>query len=183
MKREIFTIANLLSLSRVILIVPFVLVMLVPGAPARWWGVGILLLATLTDKLDGMAARAMHQESELGRILDPLADKLGVAAVAIVFLYLQWLPLWFVALLLVRDVLILTGGLIVRRKTGEVLPSNVAGKWSIGVFAATLLFVLVDAPPWLLSIGIWTSVTMVLVSTIGYVRRFAEVMRGHTVTS
>ncbi len=183
MKREIFTIPNLLSFSRVLLIVPFVLVMLVPGAPARWWGVGILLLATLTDKLDGMAARSMNQETELGRILDPLADKLGVAAVAVVFLYLTWLPLWFVALLLVRDLLILTGGLIVRRKTGEVLPSNTAGKWSIGVFAATLLFVLIDAPSWLLSIGIWASVTMVLVSTIGYARRFKEVMRGRTSVS
>jgi CDP-diacylglycerol--glycerol-3-phosphate 3-phosphatidyltransferase len=178
MKREILTIPNLLSLSRVLLAIPFVLVMLVPDPPARWWGVGILLLAALTDKLDGMLARSMHQESEWGKILDPLADKLGVAAVAVALLYLGWLPFWFVALLLGRDLLILTGGLVVRRKTGEVLPSNMAGKWAVGVFAATMLFILVDAPPWLVSTGIWTSVAMVFMSTIGYVHRFLKVMRG-----
>lgn len=178
MKREVFTIPNLLSLSRVLLVILFALVMLVPDPPSRWWGLGILLLAALTDKLDGMLARRMHEETEWGRILDPLADKLGIAAVAIVLLCLKWLPFWFVALLLGRDLLILAGGLIVRRKTREVLPSNIAGKWAVGVFAATLIFIVVDAPPWLVCIGIWTSVTMVFVSTIGYVRRFAEVMRG-----
>jgi len=180
MKREILTLPNLLSLSRVFLGILFVLVMLVPDPPARWWGLGILLLAALTDKLDGMLARSMHQETEWGRILDPLADKVGVAAVAVVLLYLRWLPFWFVALLLGRDLLILTGGLVVRRKTGEVLSSNVAGKWAVGVFAATLIFVVAEAPPWLVSVGIWTSVTMVVVSTIGYVRRFAEVMHGRS---
>lgn len=183
MKREILALPNLLSLSRVLLVLLFVLVMLVPDRPDRWWGLGILLLAALTDRLDGMLARSMHQETEWGRILDPLADKVGVAAVAVVLLYLKWLPFWFVALLLGRDLLILTGGLIVRRKTGEVLPSNVTGKWAVGVFAATLIFVVVEAPPWLVSIGIWTSVTMVAVSTIGYVRRFAEVMRGKARTT
>ena len=177
MKREILTLPNLLSLSRVFLVILFILVMLVPDPPARWWGLGILLLAALTDKLDGMLARSMHQETEWGRILDPLADKLGVAAAAVLLLYLRWLPFWFVALLLGRDLLILTGGLVVRRKTGEVLPSNMAGKWAVGVFAATLIFVVAEAPPWLVSVGIWISVTMVVVSTIGYVRRFAEVMR------
>jgi len=50
----------------------------------------------------------------------------------------------------------------------------------VGVFAATLIFVVAEAPPWLVSVGIWTSVTMVVVSTIGYVRRFAGVMRGRS---
>jgi len=183
MKRDLLTIPNLLSISRVFLIILFALAMLVPDQPARWWGLGILLLAALTDRLDGMLARSMHQETEWGRILDPLADKVGVAAVAIVLLYLMWLPLWFVALLLGRDLLILTGGLIIRRKTGEVLPSNIAGKWAVGVFAATLIFIVADAPDWLVLIGIWTSVTMVLVSTVGYVRRFAEVMRRNSKAS
>jgi CDP-diacylglycerol--glycerol-3-phosphate 3-phosphatidyltransferase len=183
MKHEIFALPNLISLSRVLLVILFVLAMLVPDPPARWWGLGILLLAALTDRLDGMLARRMHQETEWGRILDPLADKVGVAAVAVVLLYLRWLPFWFVALLLGRDLLILSGGLLVRRKTGEVLQSNVAGKWAVGVFAATLIFIVAETPAWLVSVGIWTSVTMVAVSTIGYVRRFIEVMRGNAKTT
>jgi cardiolipin synthase (CMP-forming) len=178
MKRDLFNIPNLLSISRVFLVLLFALVMLVPEPPARLWGLGILLMAALTDRLDGMLARSMHQETEWGRILDPLADKLGVGIVAIVLLSKGWLPFWFVALLLGRDLIILTGGLFIRRKIGEVLPSNIIGKWAVGVFAATLIFIVAGAPDWLVLVGIWTSVAMVLVSTIGYVRRFAGVMRG-----
>jgi cardiolipin synthase (CMP-forming) len=177
MKRELFTIPNLLSILRMLLPIPFTLVMLSSMPDARWWGVGIIALGVLTDKLDGDLARWLHCETEWGRILDPLADKVGVAAIALVLLWLGLVPAWFVILLLVRDLLILVGGLYIKKTRGLVLPSNWAGKWAVGVIGFTLLFALIDNTMLIVQIGTWLSVAMVGVSTAMYVQRFVSVIR------
>ena len=177
MKREFWTVPNALSLLRLFLAVPFTYVMIAGIPGARWWAIGIIVLGVITDKLDGDLARWLHCESEWGRILDPLADKVAVAAVALVLLWLGLVPAWFVVLLLVRDVLILAGGVYVRKLTGEVLPSNVAGKWAVGVIGLTLLLALIDNTMLIVSIGIWLSVVMVVISTAGYAQRFLSVIR------
>ncbi len=177
MRRDFWTIPNALSLLRLVLVVPFTWVMVTGIPDARWWAVAIVALGVLTDKLDGDIARWLHCESEWGRILDPLADKVAVAAMALVVLWLHLIPAWFVALLLARDILILAGGLIVRKRTGEILPSNMAGKWAVGVIGFTLLFALIDATMPIVTIGIWLSVIMVAVSTAGYAKRFLSVIR------
>jgi len=170
------TVSNLLSISRAVLIVPFILVILsdVPGR--RYWAVGIVLLAALTDRYDGILARKYGQVSRWGMILDPLADKLCVAAVAIVFLVLKMIPAWFVAALLVRDLLIFFGGLTIQRVRGLVLPSNTAGKWAVGFIAATFLLILIDVPAPLISFALFASSLMLVVSLVLYVVRFAQVM-------
>ncbi len=177
MKREFWTIPNALSMLRLLLAVPFAYVMLADVPGARWWAVGIIVLGVITDKLDGDIARWLHCESEWGRILDPLADKVAVAVMALVLLWLGLVPAWFVLLLLIRDVLILAGGLYLRRRTGEVLPSNTAGKWAVGVIGFTLLFALIDNTMLIVPIGTWLSVIMVVISTTGYVQRFLTVIR------
>src|SRR5271169_1227366 len=92
MKREFLTIANLLSIFRGLLSIPFALVMLVPADPMRFLALGFLLVGMLTDFLDGRIARARGEETEWGRILDPLADKVCVAVMALVLLRLGDLP-------------------------------------------------------------------------------------------
>jgi CDP-diacylglycerol--glycerol-3-phosphate 3-phosphatidyltransferase len=176
MKGELFTIPNFLSAFRMILVVPFALVLTSDLPNARWWAVGIALLAMLTDKLDGDLARHLHAESEWGRILDPLADKVAVATFAIILLWLGIIPLWFVVVLVVRDLLILAGGLYLKQRTGEVLPSNMAGKWAVGVISMTMLLALIDESMWIVPVGIWMSVAMVLLSTFLYVKRFVAVV-------
>jgi len=176
MKGELFTIPNFLSGLRMVLVVPFALVLTSDIPNARWWGIGIALLAMLTDKLDGDLARYLHAESEWGRILDPLADKVAVATIAIILLWLGIIPLWFVIVLVARDLLILAGGLYLKKRTGEVLPSNMAGKWAVGVISMTMLLALIDESMWIVPVGIWMSVAMVLLSTVLYVKRFVAVV-------
>jgi cardiolipin synthase (CMP-forming) len=177
MKHKFWTIPNVLSILRVVLIVPFLVVIFSDAPNARWWGLFWLALAMLTDKLDGDIARWLHSESEWGRILDPLADKLGVAAVAIVLLVKGWIPLWFVAVLLLRDLVILIGGLVIRKRTGEIVPSNMAGKWAVGVIAGTLVWALVDSSSPYLPYCFALSVIMVGVSTWGYATRFMTIIK------
>lgn len=177
MKRDLFTIPNALSILRMLLIVPFFAAIFSGSDDGRWWALGWLGLAMLTDKLDGDIARWTHTESEWGRILDPLADKIGVAAVAVALLLKGWVPLWFVAVLLLRDLLILIGGLIIKRKTGEVVPSNMAGKWAVGVISGTLVVAIIDSTWPGLSVCMALSLLMVAVSTAGYAKRFAAIVK------
>jgi len=171
------TVSNFLSIARAVLAVPFVLVMLsdVPGA--RWWGMAILAVAALTDKLDGVFARRFNQVTEWGKILDPLADKIGVAAVALVLLSLGLAPLWFVLLVLVRDLLIFAGGVYLKSSRGVVLPSNQAGKWAVGIVTLALFACMMQAgTPWE-EILLAAACGLLLLSFAQYIGRFAAVAR------
>jgi cardiolipin synthase len=123
--------ANLLSLSRLVLS-PFVMVFF---ARKNLYGVITLwVLAALTDFLDGWVARNYGEISELGKILDPLADK---ATLAFSFLSLMlWfeLPLWLGWIYIIKELLQLTGGLIFLKLKQKVIPSNYWGKTSTFLF-------------------------------------------------
>lgn len=186
MKREFLTVANLLSISRALLAIPFICVTLLPGAPMRAWAVAIVLLGIITDRLDGQLARARGEETEWGRILDPLSDKIAAATVALVLLRLGDLPLWFVVALLARDVLIFSGGMVIKATRGMILPSNVYGKWTIGIIGLLFLSELLQAPPAISQTLMVAAAVGLLVSFIIYVTRFVEVvgspsdeLRGH----
>lgn len=137
-----------------------------------------MVLAALTDKYDGEIARKYNQVTEWGRILDPLADKVGVAVVAVVLLVLGNIPVWFLVALLVRDVVIFSGGMYLRSKKGIVLPSNEAGKWTVGIVSLALFLMVLNAQSILVDIFVWASTILLVVSFSMYVRRFAEVMKG-----
>lgn len=73
--------ANLLTLLRIAVIAPIVVLLFFDGEPWRWTAFGLYVAACVTDFFDGYLARAMNQVSALGRFLDPIADKLLVAAI------------------------------------------------------------------------------------------------------
>jgi len=176
-QNKFLTISNLVSISRVLLVIPFVLVMSSESSSSTVWGVIILAIGALTDKLDGVLARKLNQITEWGKILDPLADKIAVAAVAVVLLYLDRIPLWFVFPVVGRDVLIFSGGMYLKASKGIVLPSNEAGKWAVGVITLTLFFALVSVGSPVLHISIAGSIVMLAVSLYLYLWRFVQVMR------
>jgi CDP-diacylglycerol--glycerol-3-phosphate 3-phosphatidyltransferase len=177
MKRDFLTLSNLLSISRVLLAIPFAAVMLSSIPSANIWGGVVLAVGALTDKLDGYVARRYHQETEWGRILDPLADKIGVAVVALVLLYLGRLPVWFVAAILSRDIIIFCGGLVLKARTGKVLPSNMTGKWAVGIISVALFLAVLDVAPVLQTVLIVATLIMLTISLVLYVHRFVVVLR------
>jgi phosphatidylglycerophosphate synthase len=87
------------------------------------------------------------------------------------------IPLWFVIVLLARDVLIASGGIYVKRKKGLLLQSNEAGKWTVGIVALALFLMVLNAQTILVEIAVWASVALLIVSFSLYVRRFTEVMK------
>lgn len=106
-KREsAMTIANYITIARIILI-PFVLVILLTEMDNKEFiALAIYLIAAITDSLDGYIARRFNQVSDLGKFLDPLADKLLVSAMLLVLVYLNDVEPWVAALIILREIFI-----------------------------------------------------------------------------
>ena len=176
MARVEWTISNVLSLSRVILLVPIIYFLLDLNNERRPFAAALMFLVALTDFLDGHLARRFHQETEFGRIIDPLADKICAGAVVIVLAALGDLPGWFLVSVIGRDLLILLGGLYIAKTRDIVLPSNWAGKGAMGV-VATLLIVATLRAEFLESIKVillWGSAALLGLSLILYGKRFYD---------
>lgn len=123
---RIWTVPNLLSMLRLLGVPLFLWLVLVPQAD--WWALLVLALAGLSDWLDGKIARAWNQASRLGVVLDPLADRLYIFAALLGLVVRGIVPWWLMAILVLRDALILGALPILRHYGYGPLPVNFAGK-------------------------------------------------------
>lgn len=175
--REVFYVSNLLSISRVFLLIPLYFALKEQTPAGNYLAIGVILLAAATDFWDGRLARRYHQQSDVGRIIDPLADKICVAASAILLIGLRDLPVWYVVLLLVRDFVILLGGLFLAFKTKVVVESNVAGKLTVGALAVVIMSYILNIHA-VEKLFLWMSVGMVAISSLFYVIKMVNLLRG-----
>ena len=102
----ILTIPNLITVVRFLGTPLFV--WLVLAEHEYGWGVFVLALMGCTDWIDGFVARKLNQTSQLGRIMDPLADRVALVAVTITLVVAKLLPLWLLLLLVIPDVVLLS---------------------------------------------------------------------------
>ncbi len=136
---EIFYMSNILSLSRFVLLIPASFFIISEGQYHFLVASSFIVLLWLTDVLDGYFARKRNEISGIGKIIDPLADKVSVAVITLLLLLKGILPLWFFAAIVLRDLIILSGGLYVKKKYSVVLQSNWVGKLTAFVIGFTLL--------------------------------------------
>ena len=176
MSERIWTISNLLSFSRIILAIPISLLLLSNEVTSKFYAVGLILIAAFTDLFDGIIARKLNQVTEFGKILDPLADKIAIAIFALILTQHGKLPLWFFLIVVIRDVLIFTGGMYIKKTKGIVLQSNLIGKWSVTSVAFLILFTVLDIPEIFLvkQIFLFLSTAMLWLSFIVYLKRFVN---------
>jgi cardiolipin synthase len=107
----VVTVPNILSFARIASIPIFS--WLSANERTRLWGILLFAVVVSTDWVDGYVARRMGQESELGRILDPVADRLAIGAGLLTFAISGIFPFWAALLILVRDVAVLLGGALI----------------------------------------------------------------------
>nr|WP_274518801.1 CDP-alcohol phosphatidyltransferase family protein [Streptomonospora alba] len=117
---------NLLSMLRLAGVPVFLWLVLVPQAD--WWALGVLAFAGVSDWLDGKIARAWNQASRLGALLDPTADRLYIFAALLGLVVRDIVPWWLMAVLVLRDVLMLLALPVLRYYGYGTLPVNFAGK-------------------------------------------------------
>jgi cardiolipin synthase len=130
-RSAVLTVPNVLSFSRIVAI-PFVAWAILHGGTEAVGLLGFGLLAS-TDWIDGYVARRTGSVTELGKVLDPVADRLAVIAVLIALVVRDAFPLWAAALVVVRDALLLIAGAVVLSSRGIRIDVRPIGK------AATLL--------------------------------------------
>ncbi len=172
-------IPNLVSLSRVA-IVPFLGYYLARGDDRSTLICAILMMvAGITDGLDGYLARRLGQVSKLGIALDPVADKIFAGALVVLLIFYREFPVWLAAAIVGRDLLILVAGLILLKGKELVIPSNITGKYTFGVMAFLLGSYVIR-----FQFGIWFTtawtVVMLILSTIVYARVFLFVRKGES---
>jgi len=175
-KGKIFTISNWLSFMRVLLVVPIVYYLSDNTAANNLIAVGLMFVAALTDFLDGYLARKLNQKTDLGRIIDPIADKIGVGLIAIMLAYSHGLPVWFLLAILGRDLAILICGYFLISKTKLIPESNWSGKIAVSIIAMALIaFTLsIDAIKWYL---LYLALAFLFYSTLSYFKRFIFTLR------
>jgi cardiolipin synthase (CMP-forming) len=116
----VFTVPNALSVLRLLGVPLFLWLLLGPHADG--WALLVLALSGFTDWADGVLARKLNQQSELGALLDPAADRLYILATLVGLVLRHILPLWLAIVIVGRDV-VLSGSLVVLRRHGYGPPA------------------------------------------------------------
>jgi cardiolipin synthase len=178
---------NRVTITRILLIAPFVVCLLHLQDPAwagwgRYGALTIFALMAISDGLDGYLARRLHQRTRLGAFLDPTADKALIACAMIMLGYSgtampgKKIPDIVVVTAVGKDFIIVVGFMIVFFLTGQALvKARISGKACTAVQLLTVLSVLLwpDMPRWLNYLPDtlwWLSVVLAVIATLDYVR-------------
>ena len=141
---RVWTIPNAISAARLLGVPVFLWLVLGPRSQvADWWAVGLLIAASASDWLDGKIARALNQQSRLGQLLDPAADRLYIVATVVALAIRGIIPWWLVAVLGAREVLLAGMLAVLRRRGWGALQVSFVGKAATLclLYAFPLLFI------------------------------------------
>lgn len=196
-EKKIFNLPNQLTILRVILILPFVLLLLgceknwgfvtgVFGRAAEFIALALFIAASLTDMADGKIARKYNLVTNFGKFMDPLADKLLVCSAMIVLVEMGRIPAWIVIIIISRE-FVISGFRLVASDNGVVIAASYWGKFKtvfqmimIGmmivqdvVFVGTVLY-----QPYLIltQIVMWIALILTLVSLADYLMKNWKVL-------
>jgi cardiolipin synthase len=182
MARDV-NIPNLLTILR-ILMIPLFVYLLVYGYTR--WALGAFVVAGLTDALDGAIARMWHQQTTLGRYLDPLADKMLLTAAFVALAVLSWIPFWALLIVVSRDIILLIGTVVMHLTQGDFdINPTLLGKTT--TFLQLVLVVLalvmvsgVGAVPHF-DAAVWVVAAVTVVSGLHYLYRGIRRLNGDLV--
>ena len=181
---------NKLTIFRVILILPFVVILL--GGEAGWFGanrlipdliaLAIFIVASLTDLIDGKIARKYNLVTNFGKFMDPLADKLLVCAALIALVELGQLASWIVIIIISRE-FIISGFRLIASDNHVVIAANYWGKFKTTFQMVMVCLMIADLGAmfsWmrlLTDIVMWIALILTVVSLVDYLVKNKDVMK------
>lgn len=175
----IFNIPNLLSISRILAVPVFIVLMLDPS-PVRALLAGIIFsLASATDWLDGYLARKWGQVTKIGKLLDPIADKILIMSALVILVEIRSdvVPAWIAIVLIGREFAV-TGLRAMASSEGIIIQAETVGKYKVGAQITAVLALLLDyymTEAWLRTLGslaLWVAMILALYSAIQYFHVF-----------
>ena len=168
---------NTLTIIRMILIIPFV-ILLLNGADLL--ATVIFVVASFTDMLDGKIARKYNLVTNFGKFMDPLADKLLVCSALICLVEMERLAAWIVIIIIARE-FIISGFRLVASDNGIVIAASYWGKFkTVFQMAMVVVLMLNIQNPIMQTIGailIWVSLILTVVSLVDYVAKNIDVLK------
>jgi len=176
---NIFNIPNLLSISRILAVPIFIVLMLEPS-PVRVFLAGIIFsIASATDWLDGHLARKWGQVTKIGKLLDPIADKILIMSALVILVEIRSdvVHAWIAIVIIGREFAV-TGLRAIASSENIIIPAETAGKYKVGAQVTAVLALLLDyimAKEWLRDLGtlaLWIAMLLALYSAIHYFRVF-----------
>ena len=175
---------NVLSIFRILLVPPLVVVLLPKFEGKEWWGLGLFLLAAVLDFLDGFLARRRKEVTRLGTLLDPTADKILVSAafISLVELDPRVVPAWMVVVIIAREFAV-TSLRSFAAAENLVIPAGFSGKVKtiVQIIAIALLIIYNQLGEFrhLAPISLWVALLVTAYSGIEYFVRFGRlILRG-----
>ena len=162
-----WSVPNLISFGRIVLVPVFVVVLLVgaQSVTGRWIAAALFVVAIATDAVDGHLARSRNLITDLGKILDPIADKALTGAALVVLSVLGELPWWVTVPILVREIGITVWRFVVLSK-GRVVPASKGGKTKTVLQSVAIALALAPLPALL---GPWMHVVNTVVMAAAFV--------------
>ncbi len=171
-----------LTAVRVFLIPFFIFFFYQPSPVGPMISAMIFIVASLTDILDGYLARLRSEVTTLGKILDPIADKLLIVSALILLVGEKQIPAWMAIVIVGRE-FVVTGFRAVAASSGVVIAAEKTGKYKVFLQIVAILLILIDSPPFSSrSAGLFLlSISMILaiVSAVQYFIKFGGQIRDH----
>ena len=184
MIRQLRSMPNLLTLLRLFFI-PFIIIAILDHRAVL--ALSLFIVAGVSDALDGLLARLLHQRTKLGEYLDPIADKLLLSSLFLVFSLTHRVAWRITVLVFSRDILMLIiGAVLYMTNTVRDMRPTLLGKLATAVQIGTLFVVLladVSREPWILimrKIGLWGTIILTVLSGMHYMYLVAKRMRSQT---
>ncbi|WP_020403586.1 CDP-alcohol phosphatidyltransferase family protein [Gracilimonas tropica] len=176
---RVMTWSNMISFSRIFVAFPIVYLHYINDFRITEF-MGILIFyGVISDYLDGFIARKTDTISEVGKMIDPIADKLCALVLFIYTVWIGWIPLWFLLFAMARDISIMAGSYFIKKKYDKVAMAIMSGKISVNVLA--LYWIAVFFFPEAANVHMFlmaSSVTLMVISWIDYFNRYRLIMSG-----
>ncbi|SFU38254.1 CDP-diacylglycerol--glycerol-3-phosphate 3-phosphatidyltransferase [Butyrivibrio sp. M55] len=174
---------NKLTVCRVILIPFFVFFLLFdPNSVSfKWIALGIFVIASLTDMLDGKIARKYNLITDFGKFMDPLADKLLVCSAMIGLIELGRIPSWIVIVIIARE-FVISGFRLIASDNGRVIAASYWGKFKT-TFQMIMVILMIaniqnNAFYMLTQVIMWIALALTIISLVDYLVKNKDVMNG-----
>jgi len=170
---KVLNLPNSLTIARIVIIPLFIIAVIYKRYD---YALYMFIVAALTDTLDGFIARLTNQKTALGTFLDPLADKFLLITSFIIFSMNGWLPKWLVITVISRDIIVITGWVLVYLITHTLnVKPTVTGKAAIAMQLMLLCYVLLDKNigflPGIRNVLIWLTAVLTIISGMHYIYR------------